>query len=100
MSTMTNQELMAYRASLSLLTSIEKQRRHILLIEAAPNECPNCGHAVRRWEALGITDVNDYDTTKSHPDAGECPNCQRGISHCVPFTGGWHWSLIPVRVAA
>jgi hypothetical protein len=92
----TNRELLDLESA-DLLHPIDKQRRFVLRMEARPMPCPNCGHGLRRWEALGL-DVDAYDLNAHHPDEGTCPNCKRGLRFTLPWpTGDWHWTLIPER---
>lgn len=92
---MTNSELLTTDTPKRLLRELEKQRQYVLRIEVGPFACPNCGTEHAKWEIHGITDVNDYDLSKSHGDEGKCKSCGRGLRYCVPFVGNPYISLIP-----
>jgi predicted RNA-binding Zn-ribbon protein involved in translation (DUF1610 family) len=92
---MKNSELLSTDAPPSrLLNGLERQRQYVLRIEVGPFACPNCGTEHAKWEIHGITNVNDYDLSKSHGDEGKCKACGRGLRYMVPFVGNPYITLI------
>jgi len=94
---MKNSELRDYEPA-KLLTSIERQKKLILQEYSVQQGCPNCGHKLNIFEALGI-DIDDYNTGDVYEGRTECTACHRELKMVVPFISmgtHWHWSLVPV----
>jgi hypothetical protein len=91
---MTNRELL--KASKKQLTSLERRRRLVLLVESTTMPCPACDHPVNALEAAGV-DVDDYDFGRTSP-AYQCPSCAAELEQTTPPIGSgplWYWSLKP-----
>ena len=93
---MTNTELLKFRGPSQLLTTIEQQKRFILLQFALHKSCPNCATKINVFDATG-TPIDAYDLNDSRPESFQCPKCKRGLKWILPLMAshGWHWWLIP-----
>lgn len=95
---MTNRELLDWSGSEDMLYGLERQRRYVLRIEGEKKACPNCGNPMTAWEGRGFADVDSYDLTEQHDNAGTCTKCGRAIKFTLPLMGEWHWRLVPIEV--
>jgi hypothetical protein len=89
---MTSRELL--RAPRDQLSSIDRQRQHVLQVESTPVPCPACKVPVDAITAGG-RDVNEYPFGRK-PPAYRCPHCAAVLDRVTPliaFGPGWHWAL-------
>jgi hypothetical protein len=93
---MKNSEIL--NAPKSLLGAVEQQRKFILQMQGQKMPCPNCGHCLNVFEALGV-ELDDYDTGSTTDGKTACTSCKRALRYAVPvFVVGppWHWALVPI----
>jgi hypothetical protein len=95
---MKNSELLAFKGSERLLTTLDNQRRFVLRTMSYSMPCPSCNTPQNQFEAMGIA-MDEYDmtsTTKEEPTP-HCVHCKRPLREIVPLMrtteAGWFWEI-------
>jgi hypothetical protein len=88
----TNRQLL--RTLPERLSSVERQRQHVLAVASIPVPCPACQLPVDAIAAAGL-DIDEY-TFGTETPGYHCPHCQAVLDRVTPliaFGPGWHWQL-------